>query len=216
MMMRDAARNGLQSQLDAAVTNGDAEAARKIAKDLETLAVSTAPKTLPYNDVDIKAEMDKQTWFGVDPKKSARAVELGKSLDPKKFATAELFAAALVKAVDEEFKPAGTGAAAGEENDEEDPEDEEEDGEKPDAGEKKPKQRATDGPSDADAGARSSTGKAARGPWLKLSDAPAAVQADINRSMGKLLNSNTPKEQREVFIKNALTAHQRTYKAGKK
>jgi hypothetical protein len=106
MMMREQARNGLQAQLDAAVTNGDTEAARKVAKDIAALEVSTAPKSAPYGSEDIKAELNKQDWFGVDPKKSAKAMEFGKTMDLAKFPTAAAFAAAVVKAVDEEFKPA--------------------------------------------------------------------------------------------------------------
>ena len=75
-MLREQARTGLQTQLDAAVTNGDAEAARKITGDLEKLAVATAPKPPAFSDSDIRTELDKQPWFGIDPKKSAKVVEL--------------------------------------------------------------------------------------------------------------------------------------------
>jgi hypothetical protein len=200
MMMREQARNGLQVQLDAAVTNGDAEAARKIAKDLEVLAVSTAPKAPAFTDVDIRAELDKQPWFGTDPKRSAKAVEFGKTLDPKKFASAALFAEALVKAVDEEFKPAGA-ANAGTGNEEEDDGADEGDDDK---GDTKPRKRATDGPGEGDATQRNNT-RTAKGPWAKLSDAPGDVQKEINRTADKFAPKT--KEGREGYVKRALEAH---------
>lgn len=209
MMMRDAARNGLQAQLDAAVTNGDTEAARKAAKDLEALAVSTAPKAPPFTGDDVKAEMSKLDWFGVDPKKSAKAMELGKHMDLSKFPTAKAFADAVVKAVDEEFKPP---AAAG--NDEDPGEDEEpdEDEEPP-----KPKARKTDAPGEGDATQRPIR-RTTSGPWTKLADAPADIQKEIKRQADKFVPSKAPKEQREGFITKALESqyqmHQR--KAGKK
>lgn len=205
VMMRDAARSGLQVQLDTAVTNGDAEAAAKIVKDMEALAVSTAPKAPPYGQTDILAEMNKLDWFGTDPKKSQRAVELGKSLDPKKFATAALFSEALVKAVNEEFKPApAAGAAAGEEDDD-DGEEGGDDAAKAAAAAAKAK-RKTDGPGEGDAG-QGTVQRGSKGPWVKMADAPADVQKDIKRQADKFVSSSAPKEQREKFIANALASH---------
>ena len=74
-MMREQATLGLQTQLDAAVTAGDAEAARKIAGDIAKLAVSTAPKAPPYGDAEIRAELNKLDWFGVDPTARLRWAE---------------------------------------------------------------------------------------------------------------------------------------------
>jgi hypothetical protein len=207
MMMREQARNGLQAQLDAAVTNGDAEAARKIAKDLEDLAVSTAPKAAPYGNDDIKAELNKLDWFGVDPAKSARVIELGKHMDPKKFATAALFAAALVKAVENDGKAApATGTGEGD-----DEEDEDEDEEKPE-GKEPPKPRKTDAPGEGDATQRTIR-RATSGPWTKLADAPADVQKEVKRSADKFVSAKATKEQRESFIAKALESqflmHQR-------
>jgi hypothetical protein len=213
-MMRDQARAGLQTQLDAAVTEGDAEKARKIAIDIEKLAIQTAPKAPPYNDVDIRAQLDKQDWFGTDPKKSARAIELGKNLDPKKFPTAEAFATALVKAVDDEFKPPPPKAGEGEgEGEGEGGGEGEGEGEGKD---KTPKTRKTDGPKDADSAGRPV--RRAAGPWTKLTDAPKEVQVEIKRSADKFVPANSPKERRESFIAKALESqyamHQRA--AGKK
>lgn len=207
-MMREQARNGLQAQLNEAVTNGDTAAATKIANDIAALAVQSAPKAPPFGDAEIRAELDKQPWFGTDPKRSAKAVEFGKTMDPKKFATAEAFTAAIVKAVDEEFKPAGT-APPPEEDDE--PEDDEDADDKKAAGEKKP--RRTDGPSDADAGARGT--RRTSGPWTKITDAPAEVQKEIRRSADKFVSSNAPKEQREKFISKALESHYATAQRNK-
>lgn len=208
-MMRLQAQNGLQAALDKAVTDGDTEAARKVSADLAALAVSTAPKAPPFGDVEIRAVLDKQDWFGTDPKKSAKAMEFGKTMDPKKFATAELFAAAVVKAVDEEFKaPVKTEE---DEDGEEPPKDE--DGENPPAGKKA---RRTDAPGEGDALNRS--GRSTRsGPWTKLSDAPGDVQKEIRRQADKFVPANAGKERRETFVTKALeshfTIHQR--KAGK-
>ena len=210
MMMREQARNGLQAQLDAAVTNGDTEAARKITTDLEKLAVSTAPKAPAYGQDEIRAQLDKQDWFGIDPKKSARVIELGKHMDPKKFPTAEAFAAALVKAVEEETKPAGGAPAEGDGDGEGGAEGAGGDEGDDDKG-KKP--RRTDGPGEGDANQRGAARRAA-GPWTKLSDAPPDVQKEIKRSADKFVSAHATKEQREGFMTKALeshyAAHQRT------
>ena len=210
MMMREQARAGLQTQLDSAVTNGDVEAARRITDEIAKLDVRTAPKAPPYGDAEIRAELNKLDWFGVDPKKSARAMELGKHMDIKRFATAEAFAAALVKSVDEEFKstrpPADTRKEGGDVDDE-DANDNDTDGE--DGEENKrpaPKPRRTDGPNDNDNGARNQNRRPS-GPWVKISDAPADVQKEIKRSADKFLSSNASKEQREAYIKKALESH---------
>ena len=101
---------------DTAVTNGDTDAARKIADRISALNSASAPKpSTAYGDTEIRAELNKLPWFGVDPKKSGRTIELGKTMDPKKFGTAAEFTAALVKAVDEEFK-AGCQRARGKRN----------------------------------------------------------------------------------------------------
>lgn len=206
MMMREQARNGLQAQLDAAVTNGDTEAARKVAADIAKLEVSTAPKAAPYGSDDIKAELNKQDWFGVDPKKSAKAMEFGKTMDLAKFSTAAAFAAAVVKAVDEEFKPA---AAPGAEGDGEPGEDG--DDEKPE-GKTEAKPRKSDAPGEGDASQRTIR-RATSGPWTKLADAPADVQKEIKRSADKFVPSKADPKQRESFIAKALESqylmHQR-------
>jgi hypothetical protein len=206
MMMREQARNGLQTALDAAVTNGDTAEAKKVADQIAALAVSSAPKAPPYGNDEVKAELNKLDWFGVDPKKSARAIELGKHMDLKKFATAELFAAALVKAVEDEGKPASQAAGT------DDEEDEKEDDEKPAVGENKP--RRTDGPGEGDANQRSNLRRTS-GPWAKLSDAPADIQKEIKRSADKFVSVNAPKEQRESYIKRALESHHAIYQRTK-
>lgn len=205
MMLRQHAISGLQTQLDAAVTNGDTEGARKIAADMAKLEASTAPAKPAYADPEIRAELNKLDWFGTDPKKSAKAMEFGKTLDPAKFATAALFAEAIVKAVEAEFpKPAAAGAADEPEEDEEEDEPEEP-AAKP---EKKP--RKTDGPGEGDGGVRGGA-SAKRGPWTKLSDAPPAVQAEVKRQADKLLSSAATKEAKEKFITNALGVHYQTH-----
>lgn len=200
VMLLEHARTVLQTQLDNAVTNGDTEAARKAADELSKLAANTAPKAPPYGDAEIRAELDKLDWFGTDPKKSGRAIELGKTMNPKKFGTASEFAAALVKAVDEEFKPAVEEPAEGEPDSDDDETEEEV---------KIPKKRASDGPADGDT-ANNRTRRAS-GPWTKMADAPTEVQKEINRTADKFAPKT--KEGRENYIAKALeaqyAAHQR-------
>jgi len=201
VMLLEHAKTGLQTELDAAVTNGDTEAARKVADKISALNSAAAPKpSTAYGDAEIRAELNKLPWFGVDPKKSGRTIELGKTMDPKKFGTAAEFTAALVKAVDEEFKPAVKESDS--EGDEEDEaENEGEPGPKP-----VKKTRASDGPADGDAaGTRT---RRTSGPWVKMSDAPADVQKEINRTADKFA-PKTPsvKEGREKFVMKALAAH---------
>lgn len=214
VMMREQAVLGLQSQLDAAVTNGDAAAARKIADDLAKLAVSTAPKAPAYGDAEIFAELDKQPWYGVDPKKSAKAVEFGKTMKHSRFPTAAAFAEALVKAVEEEFKPAAQSGAA--EDDDGTVQDDAGAAEDDDAGKAaaKPKPRKTDGPGEADALGRAAAGRRT-GPWAKITDAPTEVQKEIKRSADKFVSANAPKEQREKFITKALESHYATFQRNK-
>jgi hypothetical protein len=208
VMMREQATLGLQSQLDAAVTAGDTEAARKVSVELAKLAVSAAPKAPPYGDVEIRAELDKQAWFGTDPKKSAKALEFGKTMDPKKFATAEAFAAAIVKAVDEEFKPPAVVKEPPEnETDEEKEAREAEEAEAAEAAvaAKAGKTRKTDGPGESDTGATRTTRRS--GPWTKITDAPPDIQKEIKRSADKFVSKSATKEQRESFVSKALESH---------
>lgn len=198
VMLLEHAKSGLQAELDTAVTNGDTEGARKIADKISALNSASAPKpSTAYGDTEIRAELNKLPWFGVDPKKSGRTIELGKTMDPKKFGTAAEFTAALVKAVDEEFKPA-VGPGEGEEGD---GEGEEGDGEGDPPKPKKP--RTSDGPADGDAGGTRT--RRTSGPWVKMSDAPADVQKEINRTADKFAPKT--KEGREKFVTKALEAH---------
>lgn len=206
VMMREQAVAGLNLQLDAAVTAGDTTAARKISDDLAKLAVSTAPKAPVFSGKDVYAELEKTDWYGIDPKKSAKAEEFGKNMDTKKFATAAAFAAALIKAVEEEFKPAGENGEPG--DDDNDGGDEDGDGatEEAAAAARKVK-RKTDGPSEGDANQRSGAARRTTGPWTKLADAPADIQKDIKRQADKFVAASAPKEQREKFITSALGSH---------
>jgi hypothetical protein len=208
VVMREQALFGLQAQLDKAVTDGDTAAARKLADDLAKLAVSTAPKAPPFTGKDVYAVLDsKAPWYGIDPKKSAKAEELGKSMMMAKFPSAEAFADALIKAVDEEFKPAsGRTVAEGDDDGEGGAADEDEgdDDVKPAAGEKKP--RKTDGPREGDDTQRTVV-RRTTGPWTKLADAPADIQKEVKRQTDKLVSASAPKEQREKFIRGALDAH---------
>lgn len=209
MMMRDAARTGLQAQLDAAVNNGEVETARKIADDISKLDLANAPKPPPYTANEIRAEMEKLDWFGTDPKKSARALELGKHLDIKKFPSAAAFAEAVVKAVDAEFPaPGGKGKGEGDDADDDDADDGDDKGK---GAAEPPARKRTDGPAEGDAGAGARR-RSSSGPWTKLSDAPDDVRKEVKRQTDKFA-ANATKEQRERFETNALSvaysAHQR-------
>ncbi len=208
VMIREQARTGLQTQLDAAVIEGDTVKVRKITDDIAKLDVATAPKvvTPPYGDAEIKAAIEKKAdWFGVDPRKSAAVIRLGKDMNPTKFANAELFADALLKAVEEEFKP----AAAAEAEDDTDP-DADTDPDEDDPPAAKPKK--TDGP---EALERGSAARARKGPWTKLEHAPTAVQADIKRQADKFMPRTATKEQRQGFIDRALASSYNAYQQRK-
>lgn len=211
MMMREQAKTTLQTQLDGAVANGDAELARKVSDQLAQLAVQTAPKAPPFGDIEIKAALGTVApWFGLDPRKTSKAMQYGKDMDPRKFSTAEDFAKALVAAVDEEFKPApAAGEGEGEEGEEGG-----EGAEDPPA--KRAQAKRTDAPREGETDPRPRAG-GRTGPWSKLSDAPQEVRAEITRTAAKFLPANATKEARETFTKRQLEAqyaiHQRNKKA---
>lgn len=219
MMLRDQARLGLQSQMDAAVAEGNAEKVRKIADDIAKLDLATAPaKAVPkFGDTDVRAELDKLPWFGIDPKKSAKAIEFAKNLEPKKFADAAAFVAAIAKAVDEDGKPAApvtTTEPPENETDEEREAREAEEAEAAEAAKAAGKPRKTDGPNDSDRG-NGGPGARRTGPWTKLSDAPREVQAEIRRTADRFVPAKAPKEQREKYIANALSSHYAAYQRNK-
>jgi hypothetical protein len=200
VMLAEHAKSALQAELDTAVTNGDTEAARKAADKLADLKTATAPKpSTGFGDAEIRAELNKLPWFGIDPKKSGRTIELGKTMDPKKFGTAAEFTAALVKVVDEEFKPATKEPPENETDEEREAREAEEAA----AAAKEKKPRASDGPADGDTGGTRT--RRTSGPWLKISDAPADVQKEINRTADKFAPKT--KEGREKFVTKALEAH---------
>lgn len=208
-MMLDQARSGLQRELDDAVTNGDTDAARRASEKLANLAVSSAPKAPAITQEAIRAELDKQPWFGIDPRKSAKAVELGKTMDPKKFASAAAFAEALIKAVDADFPAPRTKPEAGEEGDDaggEEGDDEEDDDAEADTAKPAKKPKRSDAPGEGDAGGARPQRRTA-GPWTKLADAPANVQKEINRSADKFVGSSATKESKAAFIARALESH---------
>ena len=135
-------------------------------------------------------------------------------LKPRIFVLPLAFAAAIVKAVDEEFptKPAA-GAGADDDDTDEDDGEEENDGEE----EYKPaarKPRRSDGPGEGDGGGARSAPRRS-GPWGKMSDAPANVQAEIKRQETRMLSSNASKEQRAAFQARALESHYRIHQQTK-
>lgn len=208
-LMRNQLNASLTNQLNAAVQAGDIAAAHAATKSIAELAVSSVPQqaaaTGPkFSNDDIRKTMQaKAAWFGIDPRRSAKAVEFAKNMEPSAFETVEKFSDALIKAVDDEFKPTTEKA------DKEAEEDiEEEIEEKPSVARKK-----TDAPT-GDTGRSGTAGKSS-GPWGKLSDAPKETADLIKRQAEKFARTE---EARKKFIMTALGVayadHQR--KAGAK
>ena len=126
-------------------------------------------------------------------------------MNPAKFATAELFTAALAKAVDEEFKPPVAEKAPPEgETDEEKEAREAEEAEAAAAAEAAKKTRKTDGPGE---GTPASGGVRRSGPWTKITDAPTDIQKEIKRTADKFAPKT--KEGRESYVTRALESHYR-------
>ena len=131
-------------------------------------------------------------------------------MDPKKFPTAAAFAEALIKAVDDEFKPPAEVASEDDETSEErgSPTSwKEQEAAEADASKKTPKRKATDAPGEDDSGGQPHGSRRTSGPWTKLADAPADVQKEIKRTADRFVSSTAPKEQREKFIAQALESH---------
>jgi hypothetical protein len=198
VMLRNQIQNNLTYALDSAVQAGDIQAARKATQQLAELHLKNVKSSnVPqYSNADIRAVMQaKASWFGVDPRRSAKAVEFGKNMEPSAFKSAEAFAEALIKAVNNEFEE-------GEEVEEEEVEEEEP--------EKKVVRKRTDAPSGE--GARAIPRRSS-GPWTKLSEAPRDV-ADTIKAAAEKFTRNATKEQKEKYVATALgtayAADQRT------
>lgn len=222
-MLKQQMQNTLTAQLDSAVQAGDIAAARKAAQAVSELAVASVPRTsgksVPTTDAIKAALMAKADWFGVDPRKSAKAVELGKMMDPSRFETAEAFADSLLKEIEKDEK------AAGKDDDNEDGEDDEnqdgEDGESEDAeaeaaAEKRREARRNDKRRDGTAGRELNVGgRSAPGNSLRqafetgdIKHLPRSVADEIKKTADKFAR-NATKEQKAAFIKNAVTARAR-------
>jgi hypothetical protein len=185
-MLRTQMQNDLTRQLDSAVQAGDINAARKATQQLAELHLQNVKATpVQFTNADIRAALKvKAPWFGVDPRRSARAVEFGKNMEPQSFKSADEFADRLIEAVAEEFEEA-------EEPDEIEDEEKEE---------KKIARKKTDAPS---GDTRRAIPRRTSGPWAKLSDAPKEI-ADTIKSAADKFTRNATKEQREKYIATAL------------
>ncbi len=194
-LLRNQLNASLTGQLNAAVQAGDIAAAHNATKAIAELAVANVPQQAAaagpkFSNDDIRKTMQtKAPWFGTDPRRSAKAVEFAKNMEPTAFATVEAFSDALIKAVDDEFKPAT------EKVDQEIEEDTEEKNEK----EKPVTRKRTDAPG-GDTG-RSASRVGGSGPWGKLSDAPKET-ADLIRTQADKFTRT--KEARDKFITTAL------------
>lgn len=188
-MLKNQLQANLVYQLDSATQAGDIQAARKAAQAYADFTAKNKSAEVPsFNNADIRAALKvKAPWFGVDPRKGAKAVEFGKNMEPQSFKSADEFADALIKAVEEEYR-------AEEETEEEVEEDDEE------KEEKKPMRKKTDAPSSG--GARAIPRRSS-GPWVKLSDAPKEIADQIKHSADKFTRNATP-EQRKKYVETAL------------
>lgn len=211
-MLREQLSTTINTQLASAVQAGDIAAAKKAADDLAKLNSAPAAAAGPaakFTAADIRKELEaKAPWFGIDPRRNAKALEFGKLMDSNRFDSAAKFAEALIAAVDDEFKPAGQRTDENDENDGGEGTGEGDGGE----AEAKPARKRTDNPNDSapPAAARRSS----NAPWTKLADAPADVQKQITKSADKYC-SNASKEQREKFISTALSTHYKAHQARK-
>ena len=199
-LMRKQLNASLTNQLNAAVQAGDLAAAHAATKSIAELAAASVqqqPVSGPkFSHEDIRKSMQtKAPWFGTDPRRSAKAVEFAKNMEPSVFDTVDAFSDALIKAVDEEFKPASER--------EPEPNEDETDEEKrarEDAFQEKPAARKkTDAPT-GDTGRSASRGNSS-GPWTKLSDAPRDISDNIKRQADKFTRT---KEAKDKFIVTAL------------
>jgi len=195
-MLKNQVQANLTYALDSATQAGDIQAARKAAQQLQEFALSTVkPADAPsFTNADIRTAIKaKAPWFGVDPRRSAKAVEFGKNMEPQSFKSAEEFAKAIIEAVEDDFKP----PEEDDEKEEYEKEDEEEDDEKE---EKKVARKKTDAPSSSMSRA---VPRKSSGPWTKLSDAPKEVADTIKKASDKFTR-NATKEQRQKYVETAL------------
>ena len=182
----------LTHQLDAATQAGDIAAARKAANQIAEFALQNkSPDTPTFTNADIRKSLKaKAPWFGTDPRRSAKAVEFGKNMEPTNFKTPDEFADALIKSIREEFEDDD---APEEVEDTEEKDDEEKEAEKK-------VRKKTDAPS---SGMARAVPRRTSGPWVKLSDAPREI-ADTIKSSADKFTRNATKEQREKYIATAL------------
>lgn len=185
-MLHNQIQANLTHALDSAVQVGDIQAARRATQQLSELALKNAKEApVQFTNADIRASLKvKAPWFGVDPRRSSRAIEFGKNMDPQSFKSADEFADKLIEAIDEEFEKR--------ENEEENESEEKE--------EPKVARKKTDAPSGE--GGRA-VPRRSSGPWVKLSDAPKEVSDQIKHSADKFTRNYT-KEQRDKYIATAL------------
>lgn len=190
-IVRQQQQNMLVNQLDSATQAGDILAARKAAQQLQEFALQHRnPDVAQFTNADIRASLKvKAPWFGVDPRRSARAVEFGKNMEPSAFKSADAFAEELIRSIEEEFEEEDKPRRI---EDDDSPEDEEPD--------KRNARRKTDAPSSAMARA---VPRRSSGPWMKLSDAPKEIAQTIKASADKFTR-NATKEQRDRYIATAL------------
>jgi hypothetical protein len=211
-MLKQQMENDIGARLDAAVATGDAATARKMAKQFADLQVASVPKaptkTAPTKEQIMSALTAKADWFGIDPVKSALAGELGKTMLPERFESADAFADALLKAVDAKLKT--TTNAEDEDGEGEDAEDE--DGEdEGDETARKPARRNATAQTELNQGGRSNASgtnlrRAFETGEIKHLSKPAA---DAIKAQADKFTTGKTKEQRAAYIANAVKARAR-------
>src|SRR5215471_2145925 len=229
-ILRQQMQNNLTAALDQATQAGDIQAARKAAQQLAEFSVASAaaapkPPKKPMTVEEIKKALtDKVEWFGIDPRRSAQIVELGKMMDPERFETPEAFAAALIKEYEKDAKRhSGPKDPEDDENDsdsdneneesDEDNENDEDEGETMQTQRReaqRPARRNGSAQTELNAGSRS-TGNNLRRAFETgdIKHLPRAAASDIRNSADKMAR-NATKEQRALFIQNAVKARARS------
>jgi|SRR5579859_4333319 len=222
-MLRQQMQNTLTAQLDAATQAGDIAAARKAAQSLMEFSVATAAATTkpakkpPTIEELKKAIMAKADWFGVDPRRSAKAVELGKMMDPERFETADAFADALLKELAKDEKPPRNSDSENNADDDSIDENDDDDSEDEDAmdaqrqGRNRPARRNGTTQPELNAGGRSNGGTNLRRAFDTgdIKHLPRAAADEIRKSADKFAR-NGDEKQRKIFIENAVKARARS------
>jgi len=225
-MLRQQMVANLTATLDQATQAGDIQASRKAAQQLAEFSVAAAaaapkpPKKPPTVDEIKIAIAKKADWFGIDPRRSAQIVELGKMMDPDRFENADAFADALLKEYEKDLRHGGPRDPEDEDDSGNEEESDDETGEDDDNDEgrtmrtqrreARPARRNGSVQPELNAGSRS-TGNNMRRAFETgdIKNLPRTAADSIRKAADRMANKAT-KEQRAAFIQNAVKAHARS------